>query len=226
VLAGHNAAAMGAVARWEIVQFADAEQISPTQWQLSHLLRGRRGTEHLIGSSEAGDTFVMLSTGDLGRMPLQSTEIGATENYNAVSIGTGFSSGTQEAFVGHAMALTPFNPVDLKAILEINGDIRLSWTRRDRLGRTLMSGVDMPLSEATLAFQVDILEASSPASPEIVLRTLSVTSTQALYTHAQQSEDFGSPVSLTSLRVRVYQMSAIVGRGIPAIASLTVGTSP
>lgn len=221
VLNGANAAAIGADARWEIVQFANAEQISSTRWQLSRLLRGRRGTEHVIGSSRAGDALVMLSTGDLNRVILQTSEIGATRVYRATSIGASFSSGATQGFVGRGMALKPFSPVRLVAKRETGGDIVISWIRRNRLGRTLMSGVILPMSEATLAFQIDIIDPTSPASPEVVMRTLTSSSASVRYTAAEQHADFGSPLPIT-VKVAVYQMSAVVGRGFPATDVLTV----
>ena len=217
VLSGGNAAAMGAPGRWEIVQFATAELVSPTQWKLTRLLRGRRGTEYVCGSSTPGDTLVMLSTGDLNRVLLSTAQIGASFIYKSVSIGASYGSGVDTPFAGHAQALMPFSPVDLKAEGQTSGNILLSWTRRDRLGRTLMSGVDMPLSEATLAFQVDILGAGSPA---VVLRTLTTSSTSVVYALADWEADFDTPPA--SLLLHVYQMSAVVGRGIPAIATVTL----
>ena len=221
LIAGLNAAAMGADGRWEIVQFGEAVQLSTTQWRLSRLLRGRRGTEHTIGQSVAGDTFALLNAGYLQREMLSTAEISGARIYKVVSIGASYGSGVDTTFTGHAQALKPFSPVDVNATLLSNDDILIRWTRRDRLGRTLMSGVDMPLSEATLAFQIDIYH----DSPATVARTLSTASTSVLYTHAQQVADFGSP-GPTSLRCAVYQMSAVVGRGIPADQTITIGASP
>ena len=217
VLGGANAAAMGADGRWEIVQFGTATQVSATQWQLTHLLRGRRGTEHVIGTSEVGDSFVLI-TGDLGRVVLQTTEIGALRTYKGVSIGAGFATGTNQNFAGHAQALVPFSPVDATAHRLSDGDILISWFRRSRLGRTLMSGVDIPLGETSEAFQVDIVDASSPFT---VLRTLSTSTTSVLYSHAHQETDFGSPLP-TTLHVAIYQMSSIVGRGTQLTDDLVV----
>lgn len=222
VLAGANAAAVGDDGRWEIIQFATALKITDTHWQLSRLLRGRRGTEHNISRSHINDRLVVISTGDLGRVVLQTAEIGASRVYKAVSIGTSFSSGIDTNFAGHAEALVPFSPVDLTAVRETSTDLLISWIRRGRIGRTLMSGVDVPLSEATEAYQVDILDVASPDSPETVLRTLSVTTQHAVYTAAQQTTDFGS-TSATQIKVAIYQMSAVVGRGTPAIETLTIG---
>lgn len=222
VLAGANAAAVGDNGRWEIIQFANATKISDTHWQLSRLLRGRRGTEHNIGRSHINDRFVMISTGDLVRIPLQTAEIGADRVYKVVSVGSAFSSGIDQTFAGHAQALVPFSPVDLVAERQSGADILISWIRRGRLGRTLMSGVDVPLSEASEAYQVDILDPSSPDSPEVVKRTIAVTAQHAIYTAAMQTADFGSTTA-TQVKVAIYQMSATVGRGTPAIETLTIG---
>src|SRR5690606_22000507 len=70
VIDGANAIAMGAHGRWHIVQFANAEQISATQWRLTRLLQGRRGTEHLIGTVQEGDSFVLISGLGIVRLPL------------------------------------------------------------------------------------------------------------------------------------------------------------
>jgi hypothetical protein len=52
-----------------------------------------------------------------------------------------------------------------------------------------------------------------------VVRTLTeLTSPAATYTAAQQTADFGAPQTL--VYVRIVQLSAAVGRGFPAHASL------
>lgn len=70
----------------------------------------------------------------------------------------------------------------------------------------------MPLGEAEERYEIDFLDGLS------VKRTLAVTSPAAIYTAAQQIADFGA--SQAAVSVRVHQMSAVVGRGSPAIALL------
>jgi hypothetical protein len=70
----------------------------------------------------------------------------------------------------------------------------------------------VPLNEESERYDVDILDGAD------VVRTISITAPAATYTAAQQTADFGSPQS--SIAVRVYQLSAIVGRGRPAAATL------
>jgi hypothetical protein len=51
----------------EIVQFADAEQLGPSTWRLSKLLRGRRGTEWAMSSHQVGEVVLVLDPAALAR---------------------------------------------------------------------------------------------------------------------------------------------------------------
>jgi hypothetical protein len=206
VLNGANSAAIGAHGRWEIVQFRDAEFLGEGIWLLSGLLRGRRGTERNIGVSVMGDRFVMLSAGGLIRLPLNVADIGATRLYKIVAAGTRFGDAEPQEFTGTGEALRPFSPVHLKASREADDDIEITWVRRGRIGQTLQSGTEMALSEESEAYEVDILVADE------VVRTIETTTPEAIYTAAEQAEDFDSPAPL-SIAVEVYQISATVGRG-------------
>lgn len=73
-LAGTNAALVGDDGRWELIFWRDVTQLTPSQWELSHIARGRRGTEIHTGSHVAGDTFILLS-GVFG-VPLPGSDIG------------------------------------------------------------------------------------------------------------------------------------------------------
>lgn len=215
VLNGANCAAIGAHGRWEIVQFRTAQQISstPNRWELSGILRGRRGTEHFVGTSEAGDRFVMLSMGGRARLSMQTSEIGALRVYKAVSIGAQYSTGTDHSLIGAGVALEPFSPTNIAGDRDGLDDLTISWLRRDRLAQTLRSGVPLAMSEATEAYEIEIL---SGETDRVVLRTLQATDESVIYTAAQQTADFGGPQ--LEVLVRVYQLSAAVGRGTPAEA--------
>lgn len=224
VLSGANAAVMGADGRWEVVQFCNAEQITPTQWQLSRLLRGRRGTEYVMGTSIAGDQFIMVSTGDIVRVPLSVSQIGAQYVYKMVTSGASLAATPEVDFVSRGQALVCFAPVDAEAHFNSSGDIEISWTRRDRLGETLMSGMDIPLSDYPLTFSIDIVQGQSPDSPAVIFRTLSTGTTSVVYSQADFLIDYAgeSPSSPETIHVRIYQVSLTTGRGIPLIASLPV----
>ncbi|MBN66728.1 MAG: hypothetical protein CMM94_04070 [Rickettsiales bacterium] len=73
-------------------------------------------------------------------------------------------------------------------------------------------GVGIPLGEESELYEVDILDGGN------VVRTIEVISPTASYTAAEQTTDFGSAQS--SLDVKIYQLSAVVGRGYAAEATI------
>lgn len=207
VLGGANACAVGVDGRWELLQFKTATFISGTVYKLSGLLRGRRGTEWAVGLSVVGDKFVFLS--GVVRVPLETAQINHSYLYKTVGVGTSIDSATAHSFTGHAVDLRPFSPAHLSATRDAgSGDWTVAWVRRGRIGQTLQDGTDVAVNEATEAYQVDIYNGST------VVRTISVGVQTAVYTSANQTSDFGSPQ--TSLKVAVYQISAVVGRGYAA----------
>ncbi|WP_336056861.1 hypothetical protein [Nitratireductor sp. CH_MIT9313-5] len=57
----------------------------------------------------------------------------------------------------------------------------------------------------------------------IVKRLLSTATTSAVYTAAQQSADWGAPRGPgDTLFIRIFQLSALVGRGAPKTVTLTI----
>ena len=73
----------------------------------------------------------------------------------------------------------------------------------------------MPLAEELEAYEVEILDGAT------VKRVLSTATTSATYTAAQQSADWGAPLGPgDNLTVRIFQLSALVGRGAPKTVTL------
>lgn len=196
VLAGANTIAVGSHGRWEILQFARVEQTGEFTYELSHLLRGRRGTEHNMASMQAGDQFVLVSGAGIIRLPLENAQIDTDLVYKAVTLGMAYITGVDQTFAGEGQALVPFSPVDIEVGAFNGTHTRISWIRRDRLGETLQGGA-LPMSEATESYDVEIIQAS------IVIDTATVT--EELYDYAGQFTG--------ATTIKVYQKSAVVGRG-------------
>jgi len=214
VLSGANAAAVqrpdGA---WEILQFANAVLTAERTYELSRLLRGELGSEAAIGALlAAGAPFVLL---DPHVIPIARglETIGRRMRLRVVAANRdhGDASAVEIELRPRPLAFQPLAPVHLKARREAGG-VRLSWRTRKRglAGVTFAARLD--LGEASEAYELEIL--SGPA----VLRTLSATSPSTLYATSDETLDFGSAQS--SFSVRLYQMSAAVGRGLPATATL------
>lgn len=216
LLEGANAFALGSPATgYEIAQFKTATLVSGRTYTLKQLLRGRRGTEHEMSGHAANETFVMLEASKLKRIGIDNPAIGVENQYKAVTIGQLASSASVQSFTNTAASLKPYSPVDAHAT-GFGSDIDIVWTRRGRLYNDWRDGVELPLGEATEAYVVEIWNALNTA----VVRTISGLSTPAAtYSSANQVTDFGSNPS--SINVRIYQISAIVGRGFPYIGTLS-----
>jgi hypothetical protein len=88
-------------------------------------------------------------------------------------------------------------------------DLTIRWIRRSRaLAADSWEAAEVPLAEDSEAYVVEILDGA------IVRRTLTASTTSVLYTAAQQIADWGALLDPgQSLAIRIYQLSALIGRG-------------
>ncbi|WP_137179222.1 phage tail protein [Roseomonas sp. AR75] len=214
VLNGENTAALiGVDGMAELIQFRDAADLGGGRHRLTTLLRGRRGTEDLIAARGVGDVFVLLD--DALRFQAATSEIAATRHHRAPSIYETVE--TAAATVTKSIrgrAERPYAPAHLAGSRDEDGNLSITWIRRTRINGGWADGTgEVPLSEAAEAYEAEILDG------ETVVRTLSgLSAPAATYTAADQIADFGAPQA--SITVRVFQLSANVGRGIAARANL------
>lgn len=203
VLNGANAAFVGAEGRWELFQFTTATLVSTGVYDLSGFLRGRKGTEWAMETSEVGDSFVLAST--TVRIPLDSAAVGIARDMKAVTFGTLLESATAVDLTPAGVALEPYAPSHVERLNDGSSDITIQWYRRTRLSGEWQNGVDVPLNEESESYEVDVLDGDT------VVRTISTATESVTYTAAQQVSDFGS--AQATVTVIVYQLSAKVGRG-------------
>lgn len=212
VLAGANAAAIGVDGRWEIVQWMDAELFGTTTWKLTNLLRGRRGTEHNVATSATNDTFVVLA--QAVRVPLDIVYVGKALLYKCVATNQPLDGSDAQTFTGRGVSIKPFSPVFIRGDRDPNTGIwTISWLRRGRIGQTMQSGVDIPLSEEVADYEIEVLD-----EDENVVRTLSISAETAAYSYENQLVDHGETPD--TLIINVYQMSTRIGRGYAGFAML------
>lgn len=202
----------------EVLYARTATLVEGTIYTLSGLLRGRRGTDWATGTHAADERVVLIQTSGLRRITNQSSDLGVEYYYKGVTFGKSVASAEEQLFTNTGIGLKPFSPVDIRAA-RAGGDVVLSWKRRTRLSCrfTGSAGINVPLGETSEAYEVDILDGDD------VVRTLAVTSSEAVYTEAQQISDFGE--SLEEVTVAVRQMSATVGAGHNAVATLDLPPS-
>jgi hypothetical protein len=213
VLNGSNLAAIGTHGRWEIIAFKTATLNPNGTYTLSGLLRGLKGTEHNTGNHATGDSFVLLESGRLVRVQIDADDIGVEKYWKVATIGENLVQFAGQAFTCGAVGLECFSPAHLRGQRNASGDLTISWIRRNRLAGEWRDLVDVPVSENTEQYEIDVM------AGETVKRTITVTdATSASYTASMQTTDFGS--TQASVTVKIYQISATVGRGYVASATL------
>jgi hypothetical protein len=146
LLAGRNLMLVGQ----ELVQFGRSERLGPARYRLSHLLRGRRGTEAEIDGHEAGDPVLLLDRSSL--ISLES--VPDTGRIDILASGIGDADPATAGCVIGGLAVRPLSPVHLAAERQADGAIRLRWIRRSREGWNWPDGIETPLGEEREAYRL------------------------------------------------------------------------
>lgn len=210
---GANSLAVGTPdGDWEIIQFADAVLTGPQTYRLTKLLRGRLGTEHAIRSPLAIGAPIVLLNEAVAKIDGRAAERLASRFYRwgPQALDISDPAWQQTTFATKAVGRMPWSPVQIAGARNSSGDLAITWIRRTRFGGVWTDGVDVPLNEESERYEVDVMNGAN------VVRTIATTSPTTSYSAAQQVADFGSAQSAIS--VRVYQLSASVGRGWPGSA--------
>jgi hypothetical protein len=208
VLNGANAACLGG----EVLQFRDAVLEADGSYTLSGLLRGRRGTEEAIPLHAAGEAFVLLDAGTLFAVGTDFAAIGKSYLYKPVSINAALAEAQAQSFAYRARNLMPFSPVHARGVRDASGTLSIVWVRRGRVGGEWTDGADVPLGEESERYEIDVMAGDE------VRRTIAATAPRADYSAAEMVADFG--VAPTACDFKIYQMSAMVGRGLPLVVTL------
>lgn len=213
LFSGANAAALRrADGAWEVIQFANAELVADRTYLLSRLLRGQAGSEWAMAAPlPAGAPFVLLDS-QVVTIASGLDALERTLHLRVVAADRDYGDASAYALdaTPQATALRPLAPVHLKARRGGSG-VTFTWGRRSRIDGDSWVG-EVPLGEDSEQYTIDILSGAT------VLRTLTATSPSVLYAAADELTDFGA--AQTSLAVRVTQVSATVGAGFPATATL------
>lgn len=216
MLNGANTFAIGADGRWEIVSAQNCVLNVDGTYTLSDMLRGRFGTEWAIWTHTSSDTVILLTDEDIAFIGIEASAIGQERLYRGITSGADLDSDYDRAFRYAGVNLRPLSPVYLNGSRASSNDWSLSWIRRSRVDAGLRDGVDAALAEETQAYEVEIYANNTYAT---IKRTLTTTTPAAAYTSADQITDFGTNQS--TLYVKIYQLSAQVGRGYPLTTSIT-----
>jgi hypothetical protein len=208
---GNLAAVRSTSGQWELLQFAEAEEVSPGLWRLSRLLRGQLGTDDAMeAGADAGAPLVLIDDA-VEPAGLRGGEAGLPLNWRVGPSGFDISAMNYTASVetGLVRARLPLSPVHLKAQPTAGGDLAIDWLRRGRIDADGWGEGDIPLGEETESYRVEV-------APEggAVVRTATVASPAWTYSAAAIAADF--PLPPAAIDVTIRQLGTGVGWGPPA----------
>ena len=148
---GANVAAIGE----EIVQFGRAEPLGAGRFRLSHLLRGRGGSEHAIGGHQASEAFALLNPAALATIPLAAGHLGSDVTVTAYGpANAGSPPSMTRAALGEAVR--PLSPCHLGSRRDSAGGLLLSWIGRARGGWAWLDGVESMADADFQGFRVSV----------------------------------------------------------------------
>lgn len=174
----------------EIIAFTTAEQVDATTWNLSGLLRGRRGTEWAMASHGVNDRIALVDT--CLNLPTPDSEVGQNRYYKAVTFGTTLAAADTVQWINTAQSARCYALVHLDGGELASGDMLLEAVARTRSGGEWRDLVDITQADAPPQFVCEIWDATYTQCA----RVASGLSTPAYtYTAANQTSDFGSAQS-------------------------------
>jgi GTA TIM-barrel-like domain/Putative phage tail protein len=201
---------------WEILQAGQIDLIDVKRYRMTRLLRGQKGSEHRMASPAPAGARVVALDLSVYPLPVADVEVGLPFNWRVGPAPRPISDDSYiaTAFTPAGEGLRPFAPCHVGQPAREGhtpGDYLIHWKRRDRaLSADSWESEEIVMSEASEAYEVDILNGTT------VVRTLTTTVPSVLYTGAMQIADFGSLRGPgTQVSIRVYQISARLGRGAP-----------
>ena len=207
VLAGENLCMVGQ----ECIAFGTATLVGTNTYQLTHLLRGRRGTEFAINDHTTNELFVMLD-GGLLELPVANSDRGKTFKYKVVTIGSDLTKVDEQNVQIIGNNTIPWEPAKLTGSKNGTSQFTINWIPRPRYNNGLLDYYEISNDYDFGGYAVVIYNGVNIVRQEIVYNTSYV------YSEAKQVADFGSVQ--TNLKVGVIQISNLFGGGRSAFINI------
>ncbi len=187
----------------EIIGFRTATLEGDGTYTLSHLLRGRKGTEWAIDTHTSSDDFVLLDAATVYRVDSNNNQLARSYKYRAVSRDQALEDVTTIDFDFEHGGLKPYSVAQVHGSRDGSDNLEINWSRRSRETATMLW--TPVLSEEAEAYNVDIYSGST------VVRTISTSVASAQYPASTQTTDGLTPGD--AVIFEIFQISATVGRG-------------
>jgi hypothetical protein len=185
VLNGANVAAIRTGSSdWEVIQFQSAELIGQNLYRLTNLLRGQAGTDGVMPALwPIGADFVLIDS-SVRQIELPLGARGLERHYR---VGPAARAHDHDSYIKSvhafdAVGLRPYAPAHFEA-RRSGGDIVLRWVRRARVDGDSWQGSDVPLSQTSEQYSVQIFAGN------MLVRELTADTPTVTYTAIQQNTD-------------------------------------
>lgn len=189
----------------EILAVGTWTPVSGTVYRASNLYRGLRNTEDHRSGHAIGDRVVRLDESVYFTDP--QSQPGALIGLKMVPLGSAdVDEPTQVVTLDNEMQ-RPFSPEDIRGTRDGSNNLTVTFRHRSRTLKGLIgdSGGGPDLAEPSESYEVEF-----PDAVPVRVKTVGATKSVA-YTAAEQTTDGLTPGN--AVKVRVYQISASVGRG-------------
>lgn len=172
IAAGANRMLIGT----EIIQYAQATQISETAWRLQGLLRGRAGTEAAALVGHAAGTHITILDDRLYQLDDALIASNGVAQIAAIGLGDDEPAYTSLDITG--VSRRPPSPVHGAIHVLSNGDWQCHWVRRGRGQWRWDDYVETPLVEESEIYLVGLGDTNAPAvSWQVAQPSLTITAT-------------------------------------------------
>lgn len=185
-LNGDNAFVIGN----EIGNFTTATQVDATTWDVTGLLRGRRGTEWAMTTHGTDETFALVST--MLNVATPEAEVGQARQYKAVSFGMTLAGTMAVTFTNTAQSARCYAPVHVAGGPTASDAVLMECVPRTRSGGAWRDFVDIAQADAPLDLVLEIWDATYTSCARVVS---GLSSPSYSYSSADQVTDFGAEQS-------------------------------
>lgn len=182
----------------EILQFRDVSELGGGEFELSYLLRGRRGTEWSTNLHVVGERVVVL---DSQMIFDASAALNVGTYYKATTFGLFLEDSIEQFIQPKIRCLKPLSPSYVKGVRDVSNNLTITWMRRSRDVTGYFKALS--LYEESESYEVDIITGTG--------RTISSSSEEVVYTAVDQIAD-GITLG-DAITIDVFQISGTVQRG-------------
>ncbi len=212
-----NSAAVGG----EIIRFLNATFIgvvsNKNRYQVDGFLRVQKGSEYAGSGHAPGELFCLLDNG-VTRIAMGPASLEIPKDFSILWGPLGFGGYTNVNKTCHGISMKPLMSeylADYSVRDVMTDDIHFEWEKSSRHADTFFVTGQPPTDSSydLYKFEIDVYDGAD------VIKTYTVTAEQWDYSAAQQTTDGLTPGD--PVKIAVYRMSSLVGRGWPAIVTVS-----